>query len=199
MWKWIYGGGRGVWLWSKSSESLVFFNHREVCLLPANPASWCSTFVCFQECYKECCKKCSLANSAQCSSGPCCNATCLVCVLASPHYKLFTRVPNVDSYCCSGQFFPRGYSCRYAVNDCDITETCSGDSGQVPRVTPTLSFYTLCTLVWLKRYTCVFFSVPRIFTNKMGTSVRLTRCATDCFTKQSIELNKNCLVTGMRK
>uniref|UniRef100_A0A674MMB4 ADAM metallopeptidase domain 23 n=1 Tax=Takifugu rubripes TaxID=31033 RepID=A0A674MMB4_TAKRU len=58
------------------------------------------------ECYKECCKKCSLANSAQCSSGPCCNATCL--------------------------FFPRGYSCRYAVNDCDITETCSGDSGQCP-------------------------------------------------------------------
>ncbi|KAI4883840.1 hypothetical protein NFI96_002593 [Prochilodus magdalenae] len=27
-------------------------------------------------------------------------------------------------------FYPRGYSCRYAVNDCDISETCSGDSGQ---------------------------------------------------------------------
>uniref|UniRef100_A0A3Q3X6R7 Uncharacterized protein n=1 Tax=Mola mola TaxID=94237 RepID=A0A3Q3X6R7_MOLML len=58
------------------------------------------------ECYKECCKKCSLANGAHCSDGPCCNTTCL--------------------------FFPRGYSCRYAVNDCDITETCSGDSGQCP-------------------------------------------------------------------
>uniref|UniRef100_A0AAR2L260 ADAM metallopeptidase domain 23a n=1 Tax=Pygocentrus nattereri TaxID=42514 RepID=A0AAR2L260_PYGNA len=57
------------------------------------------------ECYKECCKKCSLSNGAHCSDGPCCNNTCL--------------------------FYPRGYSCRYAVNDCDISETCSGDSGQV--------------------------------------------------------------------
>ncbi|KAI1899140.1 hypothetical protein AGOR_G00058470 [Albula goreensis] len=40
------------------------------------------------------------------SDGPCCNNTCL--------------------------FYPRGYSCRYAVNDCDISETCSGDSGQCP-------------------------------------------------------------------
>uniref|UniRef100_A0AAQ4QQ23 ADAM metallopeptidase domain 23 n=1 Tax=Gasterosteus aculeatus aculeatus TaxID=481459 RepID=A0AAQ4QQ23_GASAC len=58
------------------------------------------------ECYKDCCKKCSLANGAHCSDGPCCNNTCL--------------------------FYPRGYSCRYAVNDCDISETCSGDSGQCP-------------------------------------------------------------------
>uniref|UniRef100_A0A8C7IPL9 ADAM metallopeptidase domain 23 n=1 Tax=Oncorhynchus kisutch TaxID=8019 RepID=A0A8C7IPL9_ONCKI len=58
------------------------------------------------ECYKDCCKKCSLANGAHCADGPCCNNTCL--------------------------FYPRGYSCRYAVNDCDISETCSGDSGQCP-------------------------------------------------------------------
>ncbi|XP_035266973.1 disintegrin and metalloproteinase domain-containing protein 23-like isoform X4 [Anguilla anguilla] len=58
------------------------------------------------ECYKECCKKCSLSNGAHCSDGPCCNNTCL--------------------------FYPRGYSCRYSVNDCDISETCSGDSGQCP-------------------------------------------------------------------
>ncbi|XP_036395962.1 disintegrin and metalloproteinase domain-containing protein 23-like isoform X1 [Megalops cyprinoides] len=58
------------------------------------------------ECYKNCCKKCSLSNGAHCSDGPCCNSTCL--------------------------FYPRGYSCRYAVNDCDISETCSGDSGQCP-------------------------------------------------------------------
>ncbi|KAL2102779.1 hypothetical protein ACEWY4_001947 [Coilia grayii] len=58
------------------------------------------------ECYKDCCKKCSLSNGAHCSDGPCCNVTCL--------------------------FYPRGYSCRYAVNDCDISETCSGDSGQCP-------------------------------------------------------------------
>ncbi|XP_030638100.1 disintegrin and metalloproteinase domain-containing protein 23 [Chanos chanos] len=58
------------------------------------------------ECYKDCCKKCSLSNGAHCSDGPCCNITCL--------------------------FYPRGYTCRYAVNDCDISETCTGDSGQCP-------------------------------------------------------------------
>lgn len=58
------------------------------------------------ECYGDCCKKCSLSNGAHCSDGPCCNNTCL--------------------------FYPRGYDCRYAVNDCDITEMCPGDSGQCP-------------------------------------------------------------------
>uniref|UniRef100_A0A3Q2QEI9 ADAM metallopeptidase domain 23 n=1 Tax=Fundulus heteroclitus TaxID=8078 RepID=A0A3Q2QEI9_FUNHE len=58
------------------------------------------------DCHKGCCKKCSLANGAHCSDGPCCNVTCL--------------------------FYPRGYGCRYAVNDCDISETCTGDSGQCP-------------------------------------------------------------------
>lgn len=29
------------------------------------------------------------------------------------------------------QFQPRGYECRDAVNGCDITEYCTGDSGQV--------------------------------------------------------------------
>ncbi|XP_062389861.1 disintegrin and metalloproteinase domain-containing protein 23 isoform X1 [Sardina pilchardus] len=58
------------------------------------------------ECHKECCKKCSLSNGAHCSDGPCCNNSCL--------------------------FLRRGFSCRYAVNDCDISETCSGDSGQCP-------------------------------------------------------------------
>ncbi|XP_069789915.1 disintegrin and metalloproteinase domain-containing protein 23-like isoform X2 [Narcine bancroftii] len=58
------------------------------------------------ECFGTCCKKCSLANGAHCSDGPCCNQTC--------------------------QFLKRGYDCRYAVNDCDITEFCTGDSGQCP-------------------------------------------------------------------
>ncbi|XP_048834413.1 disintegrin and metalloproteinase domain-containing protein 23 isoform X1 [Brienomyrus brachyistius] len=58
------------------------------------------------ECYKECCKKCSLSNGAHCSDGPCCNSTCLL--------------------------YPRGYTCRFTVNDCDISETCTGDSGQCP-------------------------------------------------------------------
>lgn len=38
---------------------------------------------------------------------------------------------NAVLFSFSCQFYPRGYSCRYAVNDCDISETCSGDSGQV--------------------------------------------------------------------
>ncbi|XP_072556039.1 disintegrin and metalloproteinase domain-containing protein 23-like isoform X2 [Paramormyrops kingsleyae] len=59
-----------------------------------------------QDCYRQCCKKCSLANGAHCSDGRCCNNTCL--------------------------FFPRGNTCRYEVNDCDISETCTGDSGQCP-------------------------------------------------------------------
>uniref|UniRef100_A0A8D0E5E8 ADAM metallopeptidase domain 23 n=1 Tax=Salvator merianae TaxID=96440 RepID=A0A8D0E5E8_SALMN len=59
------------------------------------------------DCRKDCCKKCSLSNGAHCSDGPCCNETnCL--------------------------FFPRGFECRFAVNDCDITEICTGDSGQCP-------------------------------------------------------------------
>uniref|UniRef100_A0AAY4F021 Uncharacterized protein n=1 Tax=Denticeps clupeoides TaxID=299321 RepID=A0AAY4F021_9TELE len=57
-------------------------------------------------CHNECCKKCSLSNGAHCSDGPCCNTTCL--------------------------FYPRGHTCRFAVSDCDISETCSGDSGQCP-------------------------------------------------------------------
>ncbi|XP_038643331.1 disintegrin and metalloproteinase domain-containing protein 23-like isoform X1 [Scyliorhinus canicula] len=56
------------------------------------------------ECFGSCCKKCSLANGAHCSDGPCCNHTC--------------------------QFIKRGYDCRDAVNDCDIAEYCTGDSGQ---------------------------------------------------------------------
>uniref|UniRef100_A0A8C3J6K9 ADAM metallopeptidase domain 23 n=1 Tax=Calidris pygmaea TaxID=425635 RepID=A0A8C3J6K9_9CHAR len=58
------------------------------------------------ECYADCCKKCSLSNGAHCSDGPCCNTSCL--------------------------FFPRGYDCRYAVNECDIAEFCTGDSGRCP-------------------------------------------------------------------
>lgn len=143
------------------------FHHWEVYLLSVNSACWRSSCVCLQECYKECCKKCSLANSAQCSSGPCCNATCLVCVLASSHYKLLTCISNLDFYFSSFQFFPRGYSCRYAVNDCDITETCSGDSGQVLLCDSCSTFNSLLLLlthcaylVRLKCYTCAYFPVP---------------------------------------
>ncbi|CAH2306415.1 disintegrin and metallo ase domain-containing 23 [Pelobates cultripes] len=59
------------------------------------------------DCFGDCCKKCSLSNGAHCSDGPCCNTSCL--------------------------FLPREYDCRNAVNECDITEHCTGDSGQCPQ------------------------------------------------------------------
>uniref|UniRef100_A0A8D3DC02 ADAM metallopeptidase domain 11 n=1 Tax=Scophthalmus maximus TaxID=52904 RepID=A0A8D3DC02_SCOMX len=50
-----------------------------------------------------CCKKCTLTHNAMCSNGLCCRD----CKL-------------------------RGTTCRDAVNDCDIPETCMGDSSQCP-------------------------------------------------------------------
>ncbi|XP_023802522.1 disintegrin and metalloproteinase domain-containing protein 11-like [Cyanistes caeruleus] len=38
-----------------------------------------------------------------------------------------------DGLCCKGcKYEPRGVSCREAVNECDIPETCTGDSSQCP-------------------------------------------------------------------
>uniref|UniRef100_A0A3Q4HPB6 ADAM metallopeptidase domain 11 n=1 Tax=Neolamprologus brichardi TaxID=32507 RepID=A0A3Q4HPB6_NEOBR len=51
-----------------------------------------------------CCKKCTLTHDAMCSNG----------------------------LCCSGcKYEQRGVVCRQAVNDCDIPETCTGDSSEV--------------------------------------------------------------------
>ncbi|KAF0025478.1 hypothetical protein F2P81_022359 [Scophthalmus maximus] len=52
-----------------------------------------------------CCKKCTLTHNAMCSNGLCCRDC---------KYEL------------------RGTTCRDAVNDCDIPETCMGDSSQCP-------------------------------------------------------------------
>uniref|UniRef100_A0A8C4EAK3 Disintegrin and metalloproteinase domain-containing protein 11 n=1 Tax=Dicentrarchus labrax TaxID=13489 RepID=A0A8C4EAK3_DICLA len=52
-----------------------------------------------------CCKKCTLTHNAMCSNGLCCRDC---------KYEL------------------RGATCRNAVNDCDIPETCTGDSSQCP-------------------------------------------------------------------
>ncbi|KAJ8414346.1 hypothetical protein AAFF_G00052160 [Aldrovandia affinis] len=52
-----------------------------------------------------CCKKCTLTHDAMCSNGLCCRGC---------RYEL------------------RGVVCREAVNDCDIPETCTGDSSQCP-------------------------------------------------------------------
>uniref|UniRef100_A0A671XZD1 ADAM metallopeptidase domain 11 n=1 Tax=Sparus aurata TaxID=8175 RepID=A0A671XZD1_SPAAU len=52
-----------------------------------------------------CCKKCTLTHNAMCSNGLCCRDC---------KYEL------------------RGATCRGSVNDCDIPETCTGDSSQCP-------------------------------------------------------------------
>ncbi|XP_075299964.1 disintegrin and metalloproteinase domain-containing protein 11 isoform X2 [Opisthocomus hoazin] len=52
-----------------------------------------------------CCKKCTLTHDAMCSDGLCCRAC---------------------------KYEPRGVSCREAVNECDIPESCTGDSSQCP-------------------------------------------------------------------
>uniref|UniRef100_A0A8C2ZUF3 ADAM metallopeptidase domain 11 n=1 Tax=Cyclopterus lumpus TaxID=8103 RepID=A0A8C2ZUF3_CYCLU len=61
-----------------------------------------------QECARSggaCCKKCTLTHDAMCSNGLCCS---------------------------SCKYERRGVACREAVNDCDIPETCTGDSSQCP-------------------------------------------------------------------
>ncbi|XP_064410139.1 disintegrin and metalloproteinase domain-containing protein 22 [Latimeria chalumnae] len=52
---------------------------------------------------EECCKKCTLTQGSKCSDGLCCKDC---------------------------QFKPKGVECREAVNDCDIAETCIGNSSQ---------------------------------------------------------------------
>ncbi|XP_054614983.1 disintegrin and metalloproteinase domain-containing protein 11-like isoform X2 [Dunckerocampus dactyliophorus] len=62
-----------------------------------------------------CCKKCTLTHDAMCSNG----------------------------LCCSGcKYEQRGVVCREAVNDCDIPETCTGDSSQCPHNVHKLDGYT---------------------------------------------------------
>ncbi|XP_034271957.1 disintegrin and metalloproteinase domain-containing protein 11 isoform X5 [Pantherophis guttatus] len=62
----------------------------------------------FAECSKSggnCCKKCTLTHDAMCSDGLCCREC---------------------------KYEPRGVTCREAVNECDVPETCTGDSSQCP-------------------------------------------------------------------
>ncbi|KAJ0058318.1 hypothetical protein NL108_013191, partial [Boleophthalmus pectinirostris] len=62
-----------------------------------------------------CCKKCTLTHDAMCSNGLCCS---------------------------SCKYEQRGVVCRDAVNDCDIPETCTGDSSQCPHNVHKLDGYT---------------------------------------------------------
>ncbi|XP_078716802.1 disintegrin and metalloproteinase domain-containing protein 11-like isoform X3 [Lampetra fluviatilis] len=57
--------------------------------------------------WDKCCKKCTFTHGAICSSGLCC-------------------APN------SCQFIARGEECRHGVGECDLPETCAGDSVQCP-------------------------------------------------------------------
>ncbi|KAM4692031.1 disintegrin and metalloproteinase domain-containing protein 11 [Rhinophrynus dorsalis] len=62
-----------------------------------------------EECNKSgawnCCKKCTLSHDAMCSDGLCCRGC---------------------------RYEPRGTICREAVNECDVSETCPGDSSVCP-------------------------------------------------------------------
>uniref|UniRef100_A0A8C9VIX1 ADAM metallopeptidase domain 11 n=1 Tax=Scleropages formosus TaxID=113540 RepID=A0A8C9VIX1_SCLFO len=72
-----------------------------------------------QECSRSggaCCKKCTLTHDAMCSNGLCCR---------------------------SCKYEQRGVVCREAVNDCDLPETCAGDSSQCPHNVHKLDGY-LC-------------------------------------------------------
>ncbi|KAK0156532.1 Disintegrin and metalloproteinase domain-containing protein 11 [Merluccius polli] len=62
-----------------------------------------------------CCKKCTLTHDAMCSNGLCCRDC---------RYEL------------------RGSTCREAVSDCDVPETCTGDSSQCPHNVHKLDGYT---------------------------------------------------------
>ncbi|CAF90779.1 unnamed protein product, partial [Tetraodon nigroviridis] len=80
--------------------------------------------------------------------------------------------------CGARAFFPRGYSCRYAVNDCDITETCirrlwTGAPDVTIPIFDTLSISGAVETTLL----CLLSSALPTFTNRTGTSVRLTRVA----------------------
>uniref|UniRef100_A0A673A955 ADAM metallopeptidase domain 22 n=1 Tax=Sphaeramia orbicularis TaxID=375764 RepID=A0A673A955_9TELE len=70
------------------------------------------------ECAKEgenCCKQCTLTQGSKCSNGLCCNN-------------------------CQMEFM--GVVCRDAVNDCDIPENCTGNSGQCPPNVHKMDGYT---------------------------------------------------------
>ncbi|XP_061665563.1 disintegrin and metalloproteinase domain-containing protein 11 isoform X2 [Syngnathoides biaculeatus] len=75
----------------------------------------CGTLVECARAGADCCKKCTLTHNAMCSNGLCCRDC---------KYEL------------------RGVTCRGAVNDCDIPETCAGDSNQCPHNVHKLDGYT---------------------------------------------------------
>lgn len=165
MWKWIRGIGRGLWLWRKSSESW-FFDHWKLCLLLLLLTEAHPVFV-YRSAIRNAVRSAPLptVHSAAVAPAATPRVSYVFCLLDTPNYSLPFLIWTFLAFSC--QFFPRGYSCRYAVNDCDITETCSGDSGQVPPCDSYSTFIGSFSLLtrWacsmqLKCYTFACFPVP---------------------------------------
>ncbi|KAK0160523.1 hypothetical protein PV328_007925 [Microctonus aethiopoides] len=70
-------------------------------------------------------EQCDCGTIAECPElDPCCDPiTC----------KLTSEAQCASGECCDNcKLRPRGYVCRDATNECDLPETCTGDSGQCP-------------------------------------------------------------------
>ncbi|CAN9509268.1 unnamed protein product [Ophioblennius macclurei] len=96
--------GGGSCLFNKPTKLLDFSECGNGFVEPGEECDCGSLVECAQS-GANCCKKCTLTHNAMCSNGLCCRDC---------KYEL------------------RGVKCRDAVNDCDIAETCSGDSSQCP-------------------------------------------------------------------
>lgn len=118
---------------SVSPRELFIYMHVYMCV--------CVMYV-RQECSRAggaCCKKCTLTHDAMCSNGLCCNRCRVRACQTHTHTHTVSFTYHsywfislfILSFVCVFQYEQRGVVCRDAVNDCDIPETCPGDSSQV--------------------------------------------------------------------
>ncbi|OXB76874.1 UNVERIFIED_CONTAM: hypothetical protein H355_002567 [Colinus virginianus] len=83
--------------------------------------NWLGVLFCFQ-----------LLENAECGNGYVEAGEECDCGFRMASKELLCIIPQLNSLSWYMTFFPRGYDCRYAVNECDIAEFCTGDSGQCP-------------------------------------------------------------------